>query len=150
MTQTKYITDDLAAMLNVFPEEIAKAVVEADHFDDLLEVVLDLGRIPTARFVDGEVELLDRMVTHDDIDYVVSRIGDFDADNRAGMESTLHRISAIRNRRGSVVGLTCRVGRAVYGTINIIEDLIDSGESILILGKPGVGKTTMLREAARI
>ena len=150
MTQTKYITDDLAAMLNVFPEEIAKAVVEADHFDDLLEVVLDLGRVPTARFVDGEVELLDRMVTHDDIDYVVSRIGDFDADNRAGMESTLHRISAIRNRRGSVVGLTCRVGRAVYGTINIIEDLIDSGESILILGKPGVGKTTMLREAARI
>ncbi len=150
MTQTKYITDDLAAMLKVFPEEIAKAVVEADHFDDLLEVVLDLGRIPTARFVDGEVELLDRMVTHDDIDYVVSRIGDFDADNRAGMESTLHRISAIRNRRGSVVGLTCRVGRAVYGTINIIEDLIDSGESILILGKPGVGKTTMLREAARI
>lgn len=150
MTQTKYITDDLATMLKVFPEEIAKAVVEADHFDDLLEVVLDLGRIPTARFVDGEVELFDRMVTHDDIDYVVSRIGDFDADNRAGMESTLHRISAIRNRRGSVVGLTCRVGRAVYGTINIIEDLIDSGESILILGKPGVGKTTMLREAARI
>lgn len=150
MTQTKYITDDLAAMLKVFPEEIAKAVVEADHFDDLLEVVLDLGRVPTARFVDGEVELLDRMVTHDDIDYVVNRIGDFDADNRAGMESTLHRISAIRNRRGSVVGLTCRVGRAVYGTINIIEDLIDSGESILILGKPGVGKTTMLREAARI
>src|SRR5690606_14746134 len=141
MTQTKYITDDLAAMLKVFPEEIAKAVVEADHFYDLLEVVLDLGRIPTARFVDGEVELLDRMVTHDDIDYVVNRIGDFDADNRAGMESTLHRISAIRNRRGSVVGLTCRVGRAVYGTINIIEDLIDSGESILILGKPGVGKT---------
>jgi stage III sporulation protein SpoIIIAA len=150
MTQTKYITDDLAAMLNVFPEEIAKAVVRADHFDDLLEVVLDLGRIPTARFVDGEVKLLDRAVTHDDISWVVSRIGEFDADNRAGMESTLHRISAIRNRRGNVVGLTCRVGRAVYGTINIIEDLIDSGESILILGKPGVGKTTMLREAARI
>ncbi len=150
MTQTKYITDDLAAMLNVFPEEIAKAVVEADHFDDLLEVVLDLGRVPTARFVDGEVKLLDRHVDHEDIDCVISRIGEFDADNRAGMESTLHRISAIRNRRGNVVGLTCRVGRAVYGTINIIEDLIDSGESILILGKPGVGKTTMLREAARI
>ena len=150
MTQTKYITDDLAAMLHVFPEEIAKAVVSADHFDDLLEVVLDLGRIPTARFVDGEVKLLDRLVNHEDISYVVNRIGDFDADNRAGMESTLHRISAIRNRRGAVVGLTCRVGRAVYGTINIIEDLIDSGESILILGKPGVGKTTMLREAARI
>ena len=150
MTETKYITDDLAAMLKVFPEEIAEAVDRTDHFDDLLEVVLDLGRIPTARFVDGDVKLLDRMVDHDDIDHVVSRIGEFDADNRAGMESTLHRISAIRNRRGNVVGLTCRVGRAVYGTINIIEDLIDSGESILILGKPGVGKTTMLREAARI
>lgn len=150
MTETKYITDDLAAMLNVFPEEIAEAVDRTDHFDDLLEVVLDLGRIPTARFVDGDVKLIDRMVDHDDIDHVVSRIGEFDADNRAGMESTLHRISAIRNRRGNVVGLTCRVGRAVYGTINIIEDLIDSGESILILGKPGVGKTTMLREAARI
>ncbi len=150
MTQTKYITDDLAAMLGVFPEEIAEAVVQKNHFDDLLEVVLDLGRIPTARFVDGDVKLLDRPVDHNDINHVVSRIGEFDADNRAGMESTLHRISAIRNRRGNVVGLTCRVGRAVYGTINIIEDLIESGESILILGKPGVGKTTMLREAARI
>lgn len=150
MTQTKYITDDLAAMLNVFPEEIAQAVKQADHFDNLLEVILDLGRIPTARFVDGELALLDRVVEQKDIHHVVSRIGDFDADNRAGMERTLHRISAIRNRRGEVVGLTCRVGRAVYGTISIIEDLIDSGESILILGKPGVGKTTMLREAARI
>lgn len=150
MTQTKYITDDLAAMLNVFPEEIAQAVREADHFDNLLEVILDLGRLPTARFVDGELALLDRVVEQKDIHHVISRIGDFDADNRAGMESTLHRISAIRNRRGEVVGLTCRVGRAVYGTIGIIEDLIDSGESILILGKPGVGKTTMLREAARI
>lgn len=150
MTTTKYITDDLAAMLNVFPEEIAQAVMSANHFDDLLEVILDLGRVPSARFVDKEVKLLDRVVSQEDLDYVVSRIGDFDADNRAGMERTLHRISAIRNRRGNVVGLTCRVGRAVYGTIGIIEDLIDSGESILILGKPGVGKTTMLREAARI
>ena len=150
MTQTKYITDDLAAMLNVFPDEIAEAVKQKDHFDDLLEVILDLGRVPTARFVDGEVPLLDRLVDETDINHVVSRISEFDADNRAGMERTLHRISAIRNRRGEVVGLTCRVGRAVYGTIGIIEDLIDSGESILILGRPGVGKTTMLREAARI
>ncbi|MGI6259639.1 MAG: R3H domain-containing nucleic acid-binding protein [Anaerolineaceae bacterium] len=150
MTQTKYITDDLAAMLNVFPEEIAAAVRKADHFDNLLEVILDLGRVPTARFVEGEVALLERVVEQKDIDHVVGLISDFDADNRAGMERTLHRISAIRNRRGEVVGLTCRVGRAVYGTISIIEDLIDSGQSILILGKPGVGKTTMLREAARI
>lgn len=150
MTQTKYITDDLAAMLNVFPEDIAAAVKKVDHFDNLLEVILDLGRVPTARFVEGEVALLERVVEQKDIDHVVGLISDFDADNRAGMERTLHRISAIRNRRGEVVGLTCRVGRAVYGTISIIEDLIDSGQSILILGKPGVGKTTMLREAARI
>ena len=150
MTQTKHITDDLAAMLNVFLQEIAESVTEKNYFDDLLEVILDLGRIPTARFVDYEAPLLDRLVEEADIHHVISRISDFDADNRAGMERTLQRISAIRNRRGEVVGLTCRVGRAVYGTIGIIEDLIDSGESILILGRPGVGKTTMLREAARI
>ena len=150
MTTTQRITDDLEAMLAVFPPEVAQAVQSRDNFDNLLEVILDLGRNPSARFTTGEVELLDEPVTHDDLKYVTDRIGDFDADNRAGMERTLHRISAIRNRRSKVVGLTCRVGRAVYGTIEIIEDLVESGQSILILGKPGVGKTTMLREAARI
>ena len=150
MTTTQRITDDLEAMLAVFPPEVAQAVQSRDNFDNLLEVILDLGRNPSARFTTGEVELFDEPVTHDDLKYVTDRIGDFDADNRAGMERTLHRISAIRNRRGKVVGLTCRVGRAVYGTIEIIEDLVESGQSILILGKPGVGKTTMLREAARI
>jgi len=150
MTTTQRITDDLAAMLAVFPLEVARAVQDRNNFDNLLEVILDLGRNRSARFTTGEVELLQEAVTHDDLKYVTDRIGDFDADNRAGMERTLHRISSIRNRRGKVVGLTCRVGRAVYGTIEIIEDLVESGESILILGKPGVGKTTMLREAARI
>ena len=150
MTTTQHITDDLEAMLAVFPPEVAQAVQSRDNFDNLLEVILDLGRNPSARFTTGEVELLDEPVTQDDLKYVTDRIGDFDADNRAGMERTLHRISAIRNRRGKVVGLTCRVGRAVYGTIEIIEDLVESGQSVLILGKPGVGKTTMLREAARI
>jgi stage III sporulation protein SpoIIIAA len=137
-------------MLSVLPPEIARAVQSRDNFDNLLEVILDLGRIPTARFVDAEVPLSEQYVTQYDLDYVTDRIGDFDADNRAGMERTLHRISAIRNRRGKIVGLTCRVGRAVYGTIDIISDLVNSGQSILILGKPGVGKTTKLREAARI
>jgi len=150
MTTTQRITDDLEAMLAVFPPEVAQSVQSRDNFDNLLEVILDLGRNSSARFTTGEVELLDEPVTHEDLKYVTDRIGDFDADNRAGMERTLHRISAIRNRRGKVVGLTCRVGRAVYGTIEIIEDLVESGQSILILGKPGVGKTTMLREAARI
>ncbi len=111
---------------------------------------MDLGRVPTARFVEREITLRDGEVTRPEIDFVDERVGQFDADNRAGLERTLHRISAIRNRLGTIVGLTLRVGRAVYGTIDIIEDIIESGKSILILGRPGVGKTTLLREAARI
>jgi len=149
MDQRK-ITDDLHALLSVLPPVIAQAVTDANHSDDLLEVILDLGRLPTARFVDRELILRQVEVLHDDIDYVVDRIGEFDTDNRAGLERTLHRISAIRNRRGYIVGLTCRVGRAVYGTTEIIKDLIESGKSLLLLGRPGVGKTTMLREAARL
>lgn len=125
-------------------------VNQINRSDDLIEIVLDLGRIPTARYTDGEYNLLDREISRQDIDLVVMQVGDFDSDNRAGIERTLHRISGIRNRRGEIVGLTCRVGRAVFGTITIIQDIIASGQSILFLGKPGVGKTTMLREAARV
>jgi len=148
--EQKKITDDLQALIGVLPLEIARALEKADNSDNLIEIVMDLGRIPKARFVDSEIPLSENDVTHSDIDFVVSRIGEFDADNRAGMERTLHRISAIRSRRGHIVGLTCRVGRAVYGTIDILEDLILSEKSVLLLGKPGIGKTTMLREAARI
>jgi stage III sporulation protein SpoIIIAA len=146
----KRITDDLHALLAVLPTPIGASLTAANRTDELLEVILDLGRVPTARYVDSEVVLAPTEIARADIDYVVTRIGDFDADNRAGMERTLHRISCIRNRRGQIVGLTCRVGRAVYGTIDIIQDIIESGKSILMLGRPGVGKTTMLREAARI
>ncbi len=148
--QQQKITDDLDILLSVLPESIRDLVRDANRSDTLLEVVLDLGRKPEARYVDGEVTLSQQEVTQVNVDHVVRLIGDFDADNRAGLERTLHRISAIRNRRGSIVGLTCRVGRAVYGTIDIINDIITSGKSILLLGKPGVGKTTMLREAARV
>ena len=112
---------------------------------------MDLGRRPEARFGGGgEQVLLEREVTEEDIQYVVDHIGSFGEDNRAGIERTLHRISAIRNRSGKIVGLTARIGRAVFGTIEIIKDLVESGKSVLIMGRPGIGKTTMLREAARV
>src|SRR5512139_4125054 len=149
MTQLK-ITDDIDALLDVLPLDIRHAVEKANDSDNLLEVILDLGRVPTARYVDGEVSLRETEITRAEIDYVDERTGEFDADNRAGIERTLHRISAIRNRRTAVVGLTLRVGRAVYGTVGIMQDIIESGKSVLILGRPGVGKTTLLREAARI
>jgi stage III sporulation protein SpoIIIAA len=149
MTQLK-ITDDLEALLDVLPADIRRAVEKANDSENLLEIILDLGRVPTARYVEREITLRDAEVTRAEIDYVDERTGEFDTDNRAGIERTLHRISAIRNRRGHIVGLTCRVGRAVYGTVDIIQDIVESGKSTLILGRPGVGKTTLLREAARI
>ncbi|MFA5308037.1 MAG: R3H domain-containing nucleic acid-binding protein [Dehalococcoidales bacterium] len=144
------ITDDMDALLEIFPPNIKTPLLQQPDIRDLLEVILDLGRTPEARFLKREIELNDQEIREADIDYVVARISSFGDDNRAGIERTLHRISAIRNRRGHVVGLTCRVGRAVFGTIKIIEDLIQSGRSVLLLGRPGVGKTTMLREVARV
>ena len=142
--------DDLDAMLTSLPPEIVDAVHALEDRESLIEVVMDLGRRPEGRFPDSEVTLLEREIDDSDIAFVVEHIGTFGDDNRAGIERTLHRISAIRNRNGKVVGLTCRVGRAVYGTIDIITDFVESGKSILIMGRPGIGKTTMLREAARV
>ena len=147
---TEQNENDLEALLQVLPKPIEEAVRAAGKSDDLLEIVLDLGRLPEARFFNREVTLSRSEMTRQDLDDVVSQISEFDADNRAGIERTLHRISAIRNRRGDIVGLTCRVGRAIHGTIEIIQGLITSGKSILLMGRPGVGKTTMLREAARV
>ena len=141
---------ELDLVLNVLPPDVAGVLRDRDDLDQLLEVVLDLGRLPEARFVSGDAELNDEPVTTADLENVIERTGDFGDDSRAGIERTLHRISAIRNRRGQVIGITCRVGRAVFGTIKIIEDLAFSGKNILLLGRPGVGKTTMLREMARV
>lgn len=147
---TLQIADDLELLLDILPDRVRKALEQTNRPSELVEVVMDLGRLPEARFTDGEIYLSELETTFDDLKMVTENIGEFGADNRAGIERTLHRISAIRNRRGDVIGLTCRVGRAVYGTIEIIKDIVTSNESILLLGRPGVGKTTLLREAARV
>jgi stage III sporulation protein SpoIIIAA len=144
------ITDDLEALLHVLPPSIEQALKAANQGDNLLEIVLDLGRLPEARFVDHELELSREEITAEDLCYTTDRISEFTGDNRAGIERTLHRISCIRNRQGRVIGLTCRVGRAVYGVVDIVQDIVQSGQNVLLLGRPGVGKTTLLREAARI
>lgn len=147
---TLHIADDLDLLLAVLPEHIRASLQKLGRASDLIEIVMDLGRLPEARFPDGEDCLSPEEITRDDLQHVIDNIGDFGADNRAGIERTLHRISAIRNRKGTVIGLTCRVGRAVYGVIDIIQDIITSGSSLLLLGRPGVGKTTLLREASRV
>src|SRR5579871_1526398 len=129
---------------------IRQHLESADSQEDLLEIVLDLGRVPEARYPEKVIELGQVGVTGEDIEYVVNRVGAFGKDNRAGIERTLHRISAMRNRVGKIIGLTCRIGRAIFGTIDIIQDVVESGHSILMLGRPGRGKTTKLREVARV
>lgn len=146
----KVITDDLDALIGIFPPHLQKILRQQGDIHELIEVVLDLGRPPEARFPHREMVLSQTEITEADIEYIASRISSFGDDNRAGIERTLHRISAIRNRRGRIVGLTCRVGRAVFGMMKMIEDLIESGKSVMLLGRPGVGKTTMLREVARV
>jgi stage III sporulation protein SpoIIIAA len=136
-------------LIEALPPRIARMLREYPE-DGLLEVVLDLGRLPAVRYIDREVLFDEKEVSEQDIEHVVASVSEFGDDNRAGIPRTLHRISAIRNRRGRIVGLTCRVGRAVNGSAGAIIDLVESGRSVLLLGAPGVGKTTMLREAARL
>jgi len=144
------ITDDLDLLFQALPTRTVFRLRDINRREEILEVVLDLGREPEARFPAEVVSLSPQPVAPEDIEYVVARVGAFTDDNRAGIERTLHRISAIRNRQGRIVGLTCRIGRCVYGTIDIIRDVVETGKSILLLGRPGIGKTTKLREVARV
>ncbi|HLH69206.1 MAG TPA: R3H domain-containing nucleic acid-binding protein [Candidatus Dormibacteraeota bacterium] len=142
--------DEIELLAQTLPAHLYEALHERIDPRELLEIVLDLGREPEARVPGREVLLSRQPVTEADLEYVASHVGEFGDDNRAGIERTLHRISAIRNRRGRIVGLTCRVGRAVTGTAEIFRDIVESGKSLLLLGRPGIGKTTMLRESARL
>nr|BED43214.1 hypothetical protein [Pyropia sp. Myanmar_A]BED43411.1 hypothetical protein [Pyropia sp. Myanmar_B]BED43608.1 hypothetical protein [Pyropia sp. Myanmar_C] len=144
------ISDDLDKLLEILPNFVQEPLKQHPNRDKLIEVVMDLGRRPEARFPSNPEYLSQRPISWQDLDYCVKKVGNFSGDNRAGIEKTLHRISSMRNREGSIVGLTCRVGRAVFGTISIMRDLLEQGDSILLLGKPGVGKTTAVREIARV
>ena len=147
---TKHVVDDLDVLIDVLPARVKRFLQDREDRSELLEIVLDLGRLPEARFPTSQLPISESEVTRDDIHQVLQLVGEFGDDNRAGIERTLHRISVIRNRGGTPVGLTCRVGRAVFGTIQIIQDSFMTGDSVLLLGRPGVGKTTMLREVARV
>jgi len=144
------ITEDLQKLLEILPPELAAAIAQHPQQSTLIEVVMDLGRLPEVRFPQQAEYLSDIPISSEQLAYSLQRVGIFSGDNRAGIGRTLHRISAIRNRTGEIIGLTCRVGRAVFGTITMIRDLVETGQSILMLGRPGVGKTTALREIARV
>ncbi|OYQ67169.1 single-stranded DNA-binding protein [Pseudanabaena sp. SR411] len=146
----KQVTDNLDQLLDILPPRIKSSLELCGGLEQLVEIVMDLGRLPEARYFDSTKYLTDDPITKEDLALCVHQVGEFGGDNRAGIERTLHRISAIRNRKGEIIGLTCRVGRAVYGTIAMIRDLVETGKSILLLGKPGMGKTTALREIARV
>ncbi len=146
----EHITDDLEKLLELLPLEVQETLSNPQSHEDLLEIVLDLGRLPEARYPDRVITLGEKFLSRSDLQTTVNRLTNFGSDNRAGIERTLHRISAIRNRQKDVVGLTCRVGRAVFGTVAMVRDLIEEGQSLLLMGRPGVGKTTVLREIARV
>jgi stage III sporulation protein SpoIIIAA len=144
------VNNDLKKLIDNLPFFLQEHLNQHPNKDNLIEIVLDLGRRPEARFISGPEYLSQKIISWQDIDYLTKRVSKFSNENRAGIERTLHRISCIRNRQFLINGLTCRVGRAVFGTISVVRDLLESKKSILILGKPGVGKTTIIREIARV
>ena len=144
------VEQELQGLLEVLPPRVKQFLLAHPQVNNLIEIVLDLGKNPEARLENDIIYIPGDHVSQEDIDFLVGKLGHFTSDNRAGIERTLHRISCMRNRQGKIIGLTCRVGRAVYGINDIIRDVIESGQNLLFMGPPGIGKTTKLREAARI
>lgn len=144
------IDADLTFLLQILPKSVKLYLENSNNLSNLIEVVLDLGRRPEGRFLNGSEYLSSNLISWQDLDFCSKQLGNFNNDNRAGIEGTLHRISCLKNRKGNIIGLTCRVGKTIFGNISIIRDLLESNQSILIIGKPGVGKTTTIREIARI
>ncbi|XP_011024363.1 PREDICTED: uncharacterized protein ycf45 [Populus euphratica] len=141
---------ELDLFLELLPWRMKSELSRHREIGELIEVVMDLGRKPIARFPSGDFVICEQPVRHEDLKHAISKVGDFSDDNRSGIDSSLHRISAIRNRKMQIIGLTCRVGRAISGSAEIIRDLVEGGSSILVIGRPGVGKTTLIREIARM
>jgi stage III sporulation protein SpoIIIAA len=145
-----FIDKDLNLLLQILPNHVKLYLQNHPNRFNLIEIVLDLGRRPEGRFFNGSEYLSQKIISWQDLDFCTKLLGNFNTDNRTGIEKTLHRVSCLKNKKGNIIGLTCRIGRVLFGSINIIRDLLDSGQSILILGKPGIGKTTMIREVSRI
>ena len=150
MTSSVQFQNDIGLLTDILPEKV-KRYINCSYMEDVIEIVLDIGRLPEVRHASGKIDCLGNdPINSSDLEFITSNLAEFTSDNRSGIPGTLHRISAIRNRQGKIIGLTCRVGRVVTGTIACIKDFVTQGKSILFLGRPGVGKTTKLREISRL
>jgi len=143
---------DLKRLLVILPPRIREALARATRpGGEIVELALDLGRPLVARFNAGHVIIDPLPFSQPELEAIVGQVGTFRRNNRAGIDGTLHRISLIRDRFRTPVGLTIRIGRHLTGVAEGIRDvLLEERQSLLLVGSPGVGKTTLLRDCARL